>query len=95
MQKFIEQFKKEIESFAPSARPENGGVVTRVSDGVAEIEGLEKAVMSEMIRFETAHGKQLKDAVESHGDVYGVILNLEEGNVRAIILGDVGRVAEG
>jgi len=95
MQKFIEQFKKEIENFAPSARPENGGIVTRVSDGVAEIEGLEKAVMSEMIRFETAHGKALKDAVESHGDVYGVILNLEEGNVRAIILGDVGRVAEG
>ena len=95
MQKFIEQFKREIENFAPSARPENGGIVTRVSDGVAEIEGLEKAVMSEMVRFETAHGKQLKDAVESHGDIYGVILNLEEGNVRAIILGDVGRVAEG
>ena len=95
MKKFIEQFKREIENFAPSARPENGGIVTRVSDGVAEIEGLEKAVMSEMVRFETAHGKQLKDAVESHGDIYGVILNLEEGNVRAIILGDVGRVSEG
>src|SRR3990167_5391727 len=95
MQKFIEQFKKEIENFTPTARPKDGGIVTRVSDGVAEIEGLENAVMSEMVRFDTAHGKALKDAVESSGDVYGVILNLEEGNVRVIILGDTGRVAEG
>ncbi|MEK7547162.1 MAG: F0F1 ATP synthase subunit alpha [Patescibacteria group bacterium] len=95
MQKFIEQFKKEIENFAPTARKEGGGIVTRVSDGVAEIDGLENAVMSEMVRFETAHGKALKEAVESRGDVYGVILNLEEGSVRVIILGDDGRVAEG
>lgn len=95
MQKFIEQFKKEIENFTPSERPQNGGIVTRVSDGVAEIEGLEKAVMSEMVRFETTHGKALKDAVESAGDIYGVILNLEEELVRVIILGDAGRVSEG
>ncbi|HUX36053.1 MAG TPA: F0F1 ATP synthase subunit alpha [Candidatus Paceibacterota bacterium] len=95
MQKFIEQFKKEIESFTPTEKRKDGGIVTRVADGVAEIEGLESAVMSEMVRFETTHGKSLKDAVESHGDVYGVILNLEEESVRAIILGDVGLVAEG
>lgn len=95
MQKFIEQFKKEIENFVPSERPKNGGIVTRVSDGVAEIQGLEKAVMSEMVRFETTHGKELKNAVELRGDVYGVILNLEEESVRAIILGEVERVSEG
>ena len=95
MQKFIEQFKKEIENFVPSERRKDGGIVTRVADGVAEIEGLQNAVMSEMVRFETVHGKALKDAVESHDDVYGVILNLEEESVRVVILGDAGLVAEG
>jgi len=66
----------------------------RVGDGVAEIEGLDTAVMSEMVRFDTAHGKELKDAVAAE-DVFGVVLNLEEGAVRAIILGDAGAVAEG
>ena len=91
---FIEQFKKEIEGFTPSARPANTGTVVRVGDGVAEIEGLDTAVMSEMVRFDTAHGKELKDAVAAE-DVFGVVLNLEEGAVRAIILGDAGAVAEG
>ena len=94
MANFLEQFKKEIEGFKPSDRPINTGVVLRVGDGVAEIEGLPNAVMSEMIRFETAHGKALKDAVHTR-DVFGVILNLEEDSVRAIVLGDAGAVSEG
>ena len=94
MSDFIEQFKKEIEGFTPSARPANTGTVVRVGDGVAEIEGLDAAVMSEMVRFDTAHGKELKDAVAAE-DVFGVVLNLEDGAVRAIILGDAGAVAEG
>ena len=95
MQNFIEQFKKEIEGFAPTKRAQGAGTVLRVSDGVAEIEGLSGAVMSEMIRFDTAHGKNLKDAIETSREVYGVILNLEEESVRAIILGDTSRVTEG
>ncbi len=96
MPNFIEQFKKEIEGFVPSERPQGGGIVTRVGDGVAEIEGLENAVMSEMVRFETSHGKKLEEAVNQSGDdIYGVVLNLEEESSRAIILGDVERIAEG
>ncbi len=95
MANFIEQFKKEIEGFKPSDRPANTGTVLRVGDGVAEIEGLAGAVMSEMVRFEVAHGKSLKEAVEIKQEVFGVILNLEEESVRAIILGDVGAVSEG
>jgi hypothetical protein len=38
--------------------------------------------MSEMVRFDTAHGKALKDAVEEPDEVYGVVLNLEEESVR-------------
>ena len=95
MQPFIEQFKKEIEGFKPEARPANTGSVLRVGDGVAEIEGLSGAVMSEMIRFEVASRKTLTKALESAQEVFGVILNLEEESVRAIILGDAGLIAEG
>src|SRR3989344_9260735 len=94
MANFIEQFKKEIEGFKPSDRPANTGTVLRVGDGVAEIEGLQAAVMSEMVRFDTAGGKALKEAVHTQ-DVFGVILNLEETAVRVIVLGDVGLVSEG
>jgi F-type H+-transporting ATPase subunit alpha len=92
---FIEQFKKEIAGFAPKAQRENAGTVVKVSDGVAEIEGLSQALMSEMIRFDVAAGKDLKDAIGSVREVFGVILNLEEESVRAIILGDAGLVSEG
>jgi len=95
MQNFIEQFKKEIENFSPTTAKKDAGTVIKVSDGVAEIEGLSGAVMSEMIRFDIARGKELKDALEGPSEVFGVILNLEEESVRAIILGDVGLVREG
>ncbi|MCC7500311.1 F0F1 ATP synthase subunit alpha [Candidatus Nomurabacteria bacterium] len=97
MSTFIEQFKKEIEGFTPSKAVDarSRGIVSRVGDGVAEIEGLEGAVMAEMIRFDTSHGKTLEKAIESANDVFGLVLNLEEGVVRAIILGDSGRVSEG
>lgn len=91
---FIEKFKKEIEGFKPTKRQEGGGVVLRVGDGVAEIEGLEGAVMSEMIRFDTSHGKTLEGAIDAP-EVFGVILNLEEESVRAIILGEQSAVEEG
>ena len=42
MNNFIEQFKKEIENFTPAARATNMGLVMRVGDGVAEIEGLDQ-----------------------------------------------------
>ncbi len=94
MNNFIEQFKKEIENFTPAARATNMGLVMRVGDGVAEIEGLDKAVMSEMVRFVTSSGKSLDKALDT-ADIFGVVLNLEEGSVRAIILGDAAQVSEG
>jgi F-type H+-transporting ATPase subunit alpha len=95
MQNFIEQFKKEIEHFTPDLPREGAGFVTVVGDGVAQIEGLPHAAMGEMVRFETAHGKSLKEAVEKPSEVFGVVLNLEEESVRAIILGETDAVAEG
>jgi len=94
MQNFIEQFKKEIEHFNPTPKAAQAGVVTAVGDGVAQIDGLRGAVMSEMVRFITAGKKPLEQALTTE-DVFGVVLNLEEDSVRAIILGDTSAVSEG
>jgi len=95
MTNFIEQFKKEIEQFAPAAAKKDAGTVVRVGDGVAEIAGLAGVTMSEMVRFDVAHGKALKEAIEIPDELYGVVLNLEEESVRVIVLGDSGRIQEG
>ncbi|MDP4020827.1 MAG: F0F1 ATP synthase subunit alpha, partial [Candidatus Adlerbacteria bacterium] len=95
MADFIAQFKKEIAGFTPSERPKNTGVVTKVGDGVAEVEGLEGAGMSEMVRFDITSVASLEKAIAQKGDLFGVVLNLEEESVRIIILGDVGLVREG
>jgi F-type H+/Na+-transporting ATPase subunit alpha len=95
MSNLIEQFKKEIEGFSPAPKAKGQGVVVRVGDGVAEVEGLPNAVMAEMVRFNVADGKKLQEALDMPGEVYGVVLNLEEESVRVIVLGDTGLVREG
>lgn len=95
MQSFVEQFKKEISGFAPTHEREDTGTVLRVGDGVVEISGLTGARMSEMVRFDISGKQNLKDALDAHGEVYGVVLNLEEESVRAIVLGDAGLIREG
>lgn len=90
----VEKLKKEIAGFTDTPKVEVAGRVIKAADGVAEIEGLSGAVMSEMVRFEVGSGKKLADAL-GHGDVFGVILNLEEDSVKAVILGDATLVREG
>ena len=95
MESFVEQFKREITGFAPTAERERTGTVQKVGDGVAEIEGLTGAVMSEMIRFDLSAKKDVKGAISGEREIYGVVLNLEEDIVRAIVLGDAGLISEG
>ncbi|MES2014459.1 MAG: F0F1 ATP synthase subunit alpha [Patescibacteria group bacterium] len=91
----IERLKKEIESFAPHKGPAEVGIVRKVGDGIVEIEGLDEAAMAEMVRFDEASVSDVKGAI-SHDDVlFGVILNLEENMVKAIILGESSRIKEG
>ncbi|OGG72705.1 F0F1 ATP synthase subunit alpha [Candidatus Kaiserbacteria bacterium RIFCSPLOWO2_01_FULL_53_17] len=91
----IEKIVKEIELFAPKGESSHVGRVTAVGDGVCAIDGLSKAVMSEILEFEEHEGKSLKDSMQHEGKLYGLILNLEEDSIRAIILGDSARVSEG
>ena len=77
----IEQLKKQIENFETSTQTEKVGTVIEVGDGVAKISGLGDVMASEMIEFP--------------GGIYGVVLNLEEGQIGAMILGAFEGIQEG
>ena len=62
------------------------GTVLEVRDGIARIYGLQSAVSSEMLEF-TAH--------ETGETVAGLVLNLEQDNVGAAIMGDYLKLKEG
>lgn len=91
----IERIRKEIESLDTKAHEAEIGRVIAVGDGVAEIEGLQGAQMSEMIAFDEVDGKPLKDALEAPGALMGLVLNLEENTVKTVVLGDTTRMKEG
>lgn len=91
----IKKITEAIESYAPTQNVEVVGTVVRVGDGVAELEGLENAVMSEMVLFEEASGKTLEEAMKDTEALYGLVLNLEEDGVKVVVLGDSSRVHEG
>ena len=57
------------------------GTVIQVADGIARIHGLEKAMQGELLEFP--------------GEIYGMVLNLEEDNVGAVLLGDTKNISEG
>ena len=73
--------QKEIEKYETKLKMESVGTVLQVGDGIARIWGLEEAMMSELIKFPN--------------DVTGMILNLEEDNVGAAILGPYDEIKEG
>lgn len=91
----VEKLRKQIESFDASPKLEGVGTVLSVGDGVAEIDGLEVALMAEMVEFDTSSGATLEATIGTEGRLYGMVLNLEEGSVRAVVLGDTRRVREG
>ncbi len=91
----VEKLRKQIEAFEPTVQAEGVGTVVAVGDGVAELEGLPHALMAEMVEFDTAGDVSLADAMNTEGALYGMVLNLEEDAVRAVVLGDTRRVKEG
>lgn len=91
----IEKIKKEIENFEHVGDVEKVGRVVRVGDGVAEIEGLEQAMMSEMVLFDDSASASLEQAMGKSDALYGLVLNLEEDSVKVAVLGDVAHVHEG
>lgn len=80
----LEQLKNQIAGYKPEAKTKTVGQVMEIGDGIARVSGLSDAMMSEMLEFKT------KD-----GSVFGVVLNLEEDSVGAIILGEYDKIKEG
>lgn len=91
----VEKIIRELEGFAPAAESNETGHVSSVGDGVVAIDGLTRALMSEVVVFDETGDMPLKDAMRDHAPLYGLILNLEEDGARATILGDSSRVREG
>jgi len=89
----IEQLKKQIENFETSVQMEKVGTVIEVGDGVAKISGLSDCMASEMLEFVPNADKA--DGADKSESVYGVALNLEEGQVGAMILGNFTGIKEG
>lgn len=91
----IERIKKEIEGFEPDVAVEAVGRVVSIGDGIAEIEGLSGAMMSEMVRFDEVQDASVSDALARTDALYGLVLNLEEDLVKVVVLGDSSRIREG
>lgn len=92
----IDRIKKEIENLDVSSEAsQEVGVVSVVGDGIAEIQGLHKAQMMEMVVFDDAQGKTLEETLKSSDALFGLVLNLEEDLVKVVVLGEATRVKEG
>jgi F-type H+-transporting ATPase subunit alpha len=73
--------REQLSNFKSDVELEEVGTVLQVGDGIARIYGLSKVQSGELIEF--ANGTQ------------AIVLNLEEDNVGAVMLGDATSVEEG
>ena len=73
--------REQLSNFKSDSELEEVGTILQVGDGVARIYGLSNAQAGELLEFE--------------GGVKGLVLNLEEDNVGAVLMGDSSSIKEG
>ena len=73
--------KEQIERYSSQLDVSDVGTVIQVADGIARVHGLENAMQGELLQFP--------------GDMYGMVLNLEEDNVGVVLLGSASNIEEG
>lgn len=73
--------KEQIKNYSTQLQVSDVGTVIQVADGIARIHGLENAMSGELLEFPN--------------EIYGMVLNLEEDNVGAVLLGDAKNINEG
>ena len=73
--------KDQIKRYASELEVSEVGTVIQVADGIARVHGLEKAIQGELLEFP--------------GEVYGMVMNLEEDNVGVVLLGSQKNISEG
>ncbi|HMB33096.1 MAG TPA: F0F1 ATP synthase subunit alpha [Methylomirabilota bacterium] len=76
-----EIIKKQLQGYEAEVDLQEAGRVIEVGDGIARIYGLQGAMAGELLQFP--------------GDVFGLVLNLEEDNVGAVLLGSDTLIKEG
>jgi F-type H+-transporting ATPase subunit alpha len=73
--------REQLAGFKSAAELEEVGTVLQVGDGIARIYGLNNVQSGELIEFENG--------------LRGIVLNLEEDNVGAVLLGSANDIKEG
>ena len=73
--------KEQIKNYSKKVETSEVGTVIQVADGIARVHGLENAMQGELLEFP--------------GDVYGMVMNLEEDNVGAVLLSANKNISEG
>ncbi len=73
--------KEQIKRYSSEMEVSDVGTVIQVADGIARVHGLENAMQGELLEFPS--------------EVYGMVLNLEEDNVGAVLLGSHRNINEG
>ena len=73
--------KDQIKNYETSLEESETGTIISVGDGIAMVHGLANAMSGELLLFP--------------GDVYGMVLNLEEEAVGAVLMGADGNIREG
>lgn len=73
--------KEQIKQYSTKFEVADTGTVIQVADGITRIHGLAKAMEGELLEFPN--------------EIYGMVLNLEEDNVGAVLLGDHKNINEG
>ena len=76
-----EILRKQLEGITSDVKLEEVGTVLQVGDGIARIYGLNNVQANELIEFDSG--------------VMGIVLNLEEDNVGAVLLGSSDEIVEG
>ena len=73
--------KEQISNYSTELEVSDVGTVIQIADGIARVHGLENAMQGELLEFP--------------GEIYGMVLNLEEDNVGVVLLGDGKAINEG
>jgi F-type H+-transporting ATPase subunit alpha len=73
--------KDQIKNYNVDLNVDDVGTVIEIGDGIAHIHGLEKAMAGELLDF--------------GNDIFGLVLNLEQDNVGAVLLGGETHIKEG
>ena len=83
-QSIDEALRKQLEGLEMGVDSREVGTVIQVGDGIARVDGLKSAMAGELLEFIGEGGKT----------VYGLVQNLEEDEIGAVLLGDVTAIRE-